>query len=168
MYGNTSEGAKAIKRWSKGYDNDFAARMDWSITSKYQDANHHPIAVRQRRSHPGEFWRSPRRPVPASRSAPLGSSDPDGNALSYSWSFYKEPGSYAGSVTIEDSSSPDGHASPSRRTRVARPSTSSWKSMTTARPISMPIAASSSMPSELYTDGEDRYTYLRAVAARIQ
>lgn len=45
MYGNTSEGARAIKRWSKGYDNDFAARMDWSITSKYFDANHHPLAV---------------------------------------------------------------------------------------------------------------------------
>ena len=45
MYGNTSEGANAIKRWSKGYDNDFQARMDWSITSTYSDANHHPIAV---------------------------------------------------------------------------------------------------------------------------
>ena len=45
MYGNTAEGAKAIKRWSKGYDNDFAARMDWSVTSKYSDANHHPVAV---------------------------------------------------------------------------------------------------------------------------
>lgn len=31
MYGNTPEKAKAIKRWSKGYDNDFAARMDWCV-----------------------------------------------------------------------------------------------------------------------------------------
>jgi len=45
MYGNTSEKAKGIKRWSKGYDNDFAARMDWSIKSKYEAANHHPVAI---------------------------------------------------------------------------------------------------------------------------
>ncbi|MEQ8531266.1 MAG: DUF1593 domain-containing protein, partial [Imperialibacter sp.] len=45
MYGNTPEKAEAIKRWNKGYDNDFAARMDWSITSKYEEANHHPTAV---------------------------------------------------------------------------------------------------------------------------
>ena len=42
MYGNTSEGAEAIKRWSEAYNNDFAARMDWSMTSNYADANHHP------------------------------------------------------------------------------------------------------------------------------
>ena len=45
MHGNTPEGVEAIKRWSNGYDNDFAARMGWSVTSKYADANHHPVAV---------------------------------------------------------------------------------------------------------------------------
>ena len=43
MYGNTPE--SNIKRWSDGYNNDFAARMDWSITSNYKDANHQPLAV---------------------------------------------------------------------------------------------------------------------------
>lgn len=35
----------------------------------------------------------------------VGSSDADGNDLNYSWSFYKEPSSFKGSVTIADSSS---------------------------------------------------------------
>ena len=31
MYPNTSEGSSAISKWSDGYNNDFAARMDWTI-----------------------------------------------------------------------------------------------------------------------------------------
>ncbi|MGF1586911.1 MAG: hypothetical protein ACFCUM_16450 [Bacteroidales bacterium] len=33
-----------------------------------------------------------------------GSADPDGDSLIYSWSFYEKPGSYAGTVTIQNSS----------------------------------------------------------------
>lgn len=104
MYGNTPDKAKAIKRWSKGYDNDFAARMDWSITSKYEDANHHPIAVvngdTSRRVL--EVSAAPGSTVKLNAN---GSSDPDKDALNYAWSFYKEPSSYGGSVKIENSSS---------------------------------------------------------------
>jgi hypothetical protein len=104
MYGNTEEGAKAIKRWSKAYDNDFAARMDWSITNTYEDANHHPIAVLN-----GDRTRQVlHRKTTAGSIIELsaeGSTDPDGNALFYSWSFYEEPSSYKGSITIENDSS---------------------------------------------------------------
>lgn len=105
MYGNTSEKAKGIKRWSKGYDNDFAARMDWSIKSKYEDANHHPVAILN-----GDTSRKVLE-VPSSAGASIelsakGSSDPDGNDLSYSWSYYKEPSTYGGSVEIKNGSSP--------------------------------------------------------------
>ena len=105
MYGNTPEKAKAIKRWSDGYDNDFAARMDWSITENYEDANHHPIAVLN-----GD---KTRKVLTMTATTGLnielnstGSSDPDGDSLSYTWSFYDEPSSYDGSVTIQNSSSP--------------------------------------------------------------
>jgi hypothetical protein len=103
MFGNSAEGANAIKRWNTAYDNDFAARMDWSITGKYSDANHHPIAVVNddisRRVL--EVTAAPGSTVDLSAA---GSSDPDEDALSYAWSFYQEPSSYKGEVIIEDTS----------------------------------------------------------------
>jgi hypothetical protein len=103
-YGNTSEGAEAIKRWSTGYNNDFAARMDWSITSDYSNANHHPVAVVN-----GDASRQVLE-VSASPSSSVAlsaedSSDPDDDTLIYAWSFYKEPSSYAGTVTVHDAAS---------------------------------------------------------------
>jgi hypothetical protein len=104
MYGNTDEGSDAIERWDKGFNNDFAARMDWSNTENYYDANHHPVAVlngdNSRRvmemtAFPGTF---------ISLSAE-GSSDPDGDALKYAWSFYDEASSYERAVNIEHSAS---------------------------------------------------------------
>jgi hypothetical protein len=104
MYTNTSEGASAISRWSTGYNNDFEARMDWSITSNYSGANHHPIAVVN-----GDTSRQVLEvSASAGSSADLdaaGSSDPDGNSLSYSWEFYNEPSSYNSSVSIQGSTS---------------------------------------------------------------
>lgn len=99
MYGNTPDGTAAIKRWSKGYNNDFAARMDWSITSKFEDANHHPIAVVN-----GD-WSRRVLEVSAEPGAKVilsaeGSNDPDKDALTCAWSFYDEPSSFAGSVEI--------------------------------------------------------------------
>lgn len=104
MHGNTSEKAAANNRWNKGYDNDFAARMDWSITSKYQDANHHPIAVVN-----GNNTRKVLE-ITATRGSTVqldasGSSDPDRNALDFAWSFYKEPSSYHGELIIQNASS---------------------------------------------------------------
>ena len=101
MYENTSEGAQAITRWSKGYNNDFQARMDWSITSKYVDANHHPVAIvngdTSRRVL--EVSASPDSSVTLSADS---SSDPDNDSLTYSWSFYREPSSYHESVEIKN------------------------------------------------------------------
>lgn len=100
MYGNTSEGAEAIKRWSKGYDNDFAARMDWSITDKYEDANHHPVAVLNgdKSKQVLEMTAQAGKKIELNAN---GSSDPDNNSLTFSWSFYNEPSSYDGSVFFQ-------------------------------------------------------------------
>ena len=100
MHGNTSEGVQAIKRWSEGYNNDFQARMDWSITSEYEEANHHPVAVLN-----GDTSRKVLN-ISASPEADItlsadGSNDPDGDSLVYSWTFYNEPSSYSGKVSIQ-------------------------------------------------------------------
>ena len=84
----TSEQA-TVWRWREAYQHDFAARMDWSITDSYQKANHNPIAVLN-----GDKSREViERQVTAGDLIELsaeGSSDPDGNQLSYHWFHYNE------------------------------------------------------------------------------
>lgn len=104
MYGNTSEGAEAIKRWSDAYNNDFAARMDWSVTSDYEGANHHPAAVLNG-DQSREVLAMTATVGSSIKLSAAGSSDPDGNELNYTWSFYDKPSSYDGSLTIHNSSS---------------------------------------------------------------
>lgn len=72
-------------RWREDFQNDFAARIGW-CTESYTEANHPPVA---RVNQPEEF---------SVRSGDLfkldadGSSDPDGDALSYLWFQYPEAG----------------------------------------------------------------------------
>ncbi|MFC5626135.1 DUF1593 domain-containing protein [Algoriphagus winogradskyi] len=104
MFGNTDEKAEAIKKWNKGYNNDFAARMDWSISSKYEDANHHPTAILNEDKSRKVLRMSASSGEKITLSAE-GSSDPDGDALNYKWSFYAEPSTYKESVEIQNSTS---------------------------------------------------------------
>jgi hypothetical protein len=76
-----------IWRWRAAYQNDFAARIDWTI-KPYAEANHPPIA---RLGHPNELTAKPDQRVNLSAE---GSSDPDGNALSYEWFYYGEAGTF--------------------------------------------------------------------------
>ena len=72
--------------------NSFAARMAWSVTPDYADANHEPV-VRgplALTTAPGETLR-----------LRVSVKDPDGDALTCSWKQYKV-GSYAGDVIVED------------------------------------------------------------------
>ncbi|HRE07306.1 MAG TPA: DUF1593 domain-containing protein [Opitutaceae bacterium] len=74
-----------IWRWRSAYQNDFAARMDWTLQPFHQ-ANHPP---RVQLGHASELT------VRAGQRLELsaeGSSDPDGDALSYRWFCYGEAG----------------------------------------------------------------------------
>jgi PKD repeat protein len=104
MYKDASEGGSSISRWSTAIQNDFAARMDWTTTGSYSAANHHPVVVVNGDSTEQVLQISASAGSNVNLSA-AGSSDPDGNALTYSWSFYEEPSSYNGAVTIQNSSS---------------------------------------------------------------
>ena len=79
-----------IWRWREAYQNDFAARMDWTI-QPYEKANHPPVPTL---AHPQELSAKPGERVQLSAE---GSSDPDGDALSYQWFYYPEPGTLAAS-----------------------------------------------------------------------
>lgn len=77
-----------VWRWRPAFQNDFSARMDWTITPRYEDANHPPVPklghARELTAKPGD-----RLPLDAA-----GSSDPDGDGLTYRWMHYPEPGSF--------------------------------------------------------------------------
>ncbi|MGH9163717.1 MAG: nucleoside hydrolase-like domain-containing protein [Vicinamibacteraceae bacterium] len=79
-----------IWRWREAYQNDFAARMDWTI-KPYADANHPPVP---KLAHGDALTAKPGERV---RLSAEGSSDPDGDALSYEWFYYQEPGTLAAS-----------------------------------------------------------------------
>lgn len=90
-------------RWREAFQHDFAARMDWTVTPEFANANHNPIAaldgdtsrrVSHRIARSGEMVR-----VSAD-----GSTDPDGNALNYEWIHYREPGTFPGEIAIADPS----------------------------------------------------------------
>ena len=85
-----------IWRWRTDFQNDFAARMDWTI-NEYKDANHPPVA---QLDHDNTLTIKAGETVSLSAK---GSSDPDGDKLSYKWMHYPEPGSYLGPIEIENS-----------------------------------------------------------------
>jgi len=87
--GHVSDQA-TIWRWRSAFQNDFAARMDWTI-KPYAQANHAPVLVVN-----GQAGDEPLRiklrtgqtiPLDASRS-----SDPDHDALAFQWFAYPEAG----------------------------------------------------------------------------
>ena len=74
-------------RWRAAVQNDFAARMDWT-TQPYAKANHPPVV---QLAHADELAAKRGDTV---RLSAAGSSDPDGDALSYEWFYYGEAGSF--------------------------------------------------------------------------
>ncbi len=88
-------------RWREEYQNDFAARIRWT-TLPYAEANHNPVSVVDgdrtrdilyKKVKPGKKYYFDAK----------GSSDPDGDTLSFEWFYYKESGTYKSDITITDS-----------------------------------------------------------------
>jgi len=86
---------KPIWRWAEAFQNDWGARADWCVKS-YRDANHAPIV---NLAVPKDIDATPLSTVKLSVA---GSSDPDGDKLSYSWWQYREPSTYRGEVMVHD------------------------------------------------------------------
>ena len=76
-----------IWRWRQAYQNDFAARIDWT-TQPYKNANHPPVA---KLTHANELIVKSGDTVLLSAAASL---DPDGNQLGFEWIYYREVGTY--------------------------------------------------------------------------
>ena len=78
---------ETIWRWRSAYQNDFTARMDWTI-KPYAGANHPPVP---KLGHAAQLNAKPGERVELSAE---GSTDPDGNTLSYAWFYYDEAGTF--------------------------------------------------------------------------
>lgn len=76
-----------IWRWRPAYQNDFAARMDWTIKPTAQ-ANHPPAP---KLGHASRLIAKPGDRVNLSAE---GTTDPDGDAVSYEWFYYHEAGTF--------------------------------------------------------------------------
>ncbi|SOE21144.1 Protein of unknown function [Spirosomataceae bacterium TFI 002] len=78
---------ETIWRWREAFQNDFSARMDWTIKSVEQ-ANHPPVVKID-----GDLNLKAKKGDKIKLSA-LNCSDPDGDALSYQWFYYQEAGTF--------------------------------------------------------------------------
>jgi Cellulose-binding Sde182, nucleoside hydrolase-like domain/Cellulose-binding protein Sde0182, C-terminal domain len=88
-----SSDVASIWRWRDAYQNDFSARMDWTIKD-FQHANHPPNLVVN--GIPGKDYLTINAAVGQAVSlSAAGSSDPDGNQLQYQWIAYNEAGYHA-------------------------------------------------------------------------
>jgi peptidoglycan/xylan/chitin deacetylase (PgdA/CDA1 family) len=80
-----------IWRWRRAFQNDFAARMDWTV-KPVAEANHNPLVMLNGRGGGEPLMIEARVGEPVTLDA-AGTTDPDGHALSFDWFFYPEAGS---------------------------------------------------------------------------
>ena len=108
-----------IWRWREAFQNDFAARMDWTIAD-YAHANHNPIV--EVNGVPGtlpviidaEIGKPVRLDASASR-------DPDHQSLHYDWFHYAEAGATGANLAAVDITGADSSVAVVTPTAICRP-----------------------------------------------
>ena len=83
----------AAGRWFEDFQLDFAARLQWTVSSAYADANHAPeVSIKEGVNIDSQ--------VGSSVNLRAKAKDPDGDALTYKWYQYAEADSYAGAISL--------------------------------------------------------------------
>jgi len=91
MDGRTYSSDQAtIWRWRNAFQHDFAARMDWTIKD-VRDANHNPKVMLNHQPGTEPLILDATVDTPVTLDA-AGTTDPDGNRLTFTWFLYSEAG----------------------------------------------------------------------------
>ena len=88
-----------IWRWRKHFQHDFAVRMDWCVSDKFDQANHNPVAVLNG-DRSKAIIRMSAKPGDEVTLSSIGSDDPDGDAIRCTWMIYREAGTYSEDVAL--------------------------------------------------------------------
>ena len=94
-----------VWRWRDAMFNDFRCRMDWCVSPR-DEANHNPVAHVNKDSSNQIYRQSVTAGQPAILDA-YGSVDPDGDEISYHWSYYREAGTWPEPIRIGQSTRRD-------------------------------------------------------------
>jgi len=86
---------KPITRWTDAFQNDFAARADWCVLP-YTETNHPPVV---KLDHSLDLDSKPGSVIQLSAK---GTSDPEGDQLTYHWWHYDEADSFNGTIEIKN------------------------------------------------------------------
>lgn len=89
-----------LNRWIPATRNSFLARLEWTVKAP-GEVNHAPKAVLNKDSSSNIMYLKAK-PGKRIRLNAAGSTDPDGDAVSYHWFYYKSAGDYAGEVVIDN------------------------------------------------------------------
>jgi hypothetical protein len=147
-----------IWRWREAYQNDFAARMDWTIKD-FAHANHNPELVVN-----GQGGTSPLELAAAAKQTvtldATGSKDPDGHTLHYHWWVYEEAGlagTHGADVTI------NGANSPQAQVTITSPCRPAWLPLLPCKGEGV-----AHIILEVTDDGTPRLTSYRRVILQVQ
>ncbi|MCW1382420.1 DUF1593 domain-containing protein [Novosphingobium sp. KCTC 2891] len=124
--GGTTSDQATIWRWREAFQNDFAARMDWTIKPA-AEANHAPVVVVDGTGGTAPLRIAARVGEPVQIDASR-SRDPDGNALSFRWIAYPEAG-FTGGYFAPPSLTVEGDGTPRVRVSAAATCTPNWLAM---------------------------------------
>jgi hypothetical protein len=94
----TSQPNYTTSRWEAAAQNDFAARMQWTLTPSYRQGNHAPDV---RILSGGDICATPGQPLRLRGLA----MDPDHGNVAFHWWQYGEEGSYPGKVALSGADS---------------------------------------------------------------